>query len=152
MGDVLTSGPSVVFIPVWSGYRVPALDLPCPHLPWAEPGDGETGTQVRLRSISQVGRAVRGGYTCGSPLVPEDAGAGSALWSPCGLEAEAIIAGGRCRPVAKAFCPTGDVALIYPSPLTAWGRGCGVRHPELSEDASTAVQENGAPNGCSSIL
>ena len=132
--------------------RVPALDLPCPRLPWAEPGDGETGTQVRLRSISQVGRAVRGGYTCGSPLVPEDTGAGSALWSPCGLEAEAIIAEGGCRPVAKAFCPTGDVALIYPSLLTTWGRGCVVRHPELSEDASTTVQENGAPNGCSFIM
>lgn len=68
MGDVLTSGPSG-FIPVWSGYRVPALDpSPVTHLPWYRPGDGETGTQVRLRSISQVGRAVRGGYTCKAPL------------------------------------------------------------------------------------
>ena len=140
---------NVVFISVWSVTQVLALDLPCPYSPWAEPGDGGTGTQVRLRSIPQVGRAVRGGCTCGSPLVPEDAGAGSALWSPCGPEAEAIIAGGGCRPVAKAFCPTGDLALIYPSPLTTWGRGCVVRYPELAKDAPTTAQENGAPNGCS---
>lgn len=151
MGDVLTPQPSVAFIPVWSGSPGPCHgpSLSCPRSPWTEPDDGETGTQVRLRSISRVGRAMRGRYTCGSPLVPADAGAGSALWSPCGLEAEAIIGGGGCRPVAKAFCPSGDLALIYPSPLTTWGRGCVVRHPELSEDASTTVQENGAPNGCS---